>query len=83
MQYRAGIEFVNPDRKQLTMFCTVYGGVPDHDPRDDRSLTRYPSSVCSGCVGRRAASAMSAASGNSITKMQPVPGRLRKLISPP
>ena len=30
MQYRAGIEFVNPDRKQLTRFCTVYGGVPDH-----------------------------------------------------
>jgi len=29
MQYRAGIEFVNPDTKQLTMFCTVYGGEPD------------------------------------------------------
>jgi len=29
IQYRAGIEFVNPDKKQLTMFCTVYGGVPD------------------------------------------------------
>ena len=29
IQYRAGIEFVNPDKKQLTNFCTVYGGVPD------------------------------------------------------
>ena len=29
IQYRAGLEFVNPERKQLTMFCTVYGGAPD------------------------------------------------------
>ena len=29
IQYRAGIEFINPDKKRLTMFCTVYGGVPD------------------------------------------------------
>lgn len=29
IQYRAGVEFVNPDRKQLGTFCTVYGGAPD------------------------------------------------------
>ena len=29
IHYRAGIQFVNPDKKQLTMFCTVYGGAPD------------------------------------------------------
>jgi len=29
IQYRAGVEFVNPDKKQLTMFCTAHGGAPD------------------------------------------------------
>jgi len=29
MHYRAGVEFVNPNKKQLTMFCTVHGGAPD------------------------------------------------------
>jgi hypothetical protein len=29
IQYRAGIEFVNPDKKQLAMFCTAFGGAPD------------------------------------------------------
>jgi hypothetical protein len=29
IQYRAGIEFVNPDRKQLAAFCAKNGGVPD------------------------------------------------------
>lgn len=29
IHYRAGVEFVNPDRKQLAMFCTVYGSAPD------------------------------------------------------
>lgn len=29
IQYRAGVEFVNPDKKQLTTFCTVHGGAPD------------------------------------------------------
>ena len=29
IHYRAGIEFVNPDKKQLAMFCTIFGGVPD------------------------------------------------------
>ena len=29
IHYRAGVEFVNPDRKQLTLFCNVYGGAPD------------------------------------------------------
>lgn len=29
IQYRAGIEFVNPDRKRLAMFCSVHGGAPD------------------------------------------------------
>ena len=27
--YRAGIEFVNPDKKKLSAFCTKYGGAPD------------------------------------------------------
>jgi hypothetical protein len=29
IQYRAGVEFVNADKKKLGMFCTVYGGSPD------------------------------------------------------
>jgi hypothetical protein len=29
IQYRAGVEFVTPDKKKLAMFCTVYGGAPD------------------------------------------------------
>jgi hypothetical protein len=27
--YRAGIEFVNPDKKKLSDFCTKHGGAPD------------------------------------------------------
>jgi hypothetical protein len=27
--YRAGIEFVNPDKKRLAAYCTKYGGAPD------------------------------------------------------
>ncbi|HEX6216061.1 MAG TPA: PilZ domain-containing protein [Vicinamibacterales bacterium] len=27
--YRAGIEFVNPDKKKLSAFCAKYGGAPD------------------------------------------------------
>jgi hypothetical protein len=29
IQYRAGVEFVNPDKKQLTTYCEKYGGTPD------------------------------------------------------
>lgn len=29
IQYRAGLEFVNPDKKQLTTFCEKHGGTPD------------------------------------------------------
>jgi hypothetical protein len=29
IQYRAGIEFVNPDRKKLEAFCSKHGGTPD------------------------------------------------------
>lgn len=29
IEYRAGVEFVNPDKKKLAMFCTVYGSAPD------------------------------------------------------
>lgn len=29
IQYRAGVEFVNPDKKQLALFCEKYGGTPD------------------------------------------------------
>jgi hypothetical protein len=29
IQYRAGIEFVNPDRATLAEFCTQHGGAPD------------------------------------------------------
>jgi hypothetical protein len=29
IHYRAGIEFVNPDKKQLTLFCTTHGSAPD------------------------------------------------------
>ena len=29
IQYRAGIEFVNPDKNQLTAFCTTHGDAPD------------------------------------------------------
>jgi hypothetical protein len=29
IQYRAGIEFVNPDKKQLADFCATHGGTPD------------------------------------------------------
>jgi hypothetical protein len=29
IHYRAGIEFVNPDKKKLSSFCTVYGSAPD------------------------------------------------------
>jgi hypothetical protein len=27
--YRAGIEFVNPDKKTLSAYCAKYGGAPD------------------------------------------------------
>jgi hypothetical protein len=27
--YRAGVEFVNPDKTKLSAFCTKYGGAPD------------------------------------------------------
>ena len=29
IQYRAGIEFVNPDKKKLSSFCAKHGGTPD------------------------------------------------------
>jgi hypothetical protein len=29
IQYRAGIEFVNPDQKMLAAFCARHGGAPD------------------------------------------------------
>lgn len=29
IQYRAGVEFVNPDKDQLASFCAKYGGAPD------------------------------------------------------
>jgi hypothetical protein len=29
IQYRAGVEFVNPDKKLLAAFCSVHGGAPD------------------------------------------------------
>jgi hypothetical protein len=29
LQYRAGIEFVNPDKKTLSAFCSRHGGTPD------------------------------------------------------
>ena len=29
IQYRAGVEFVNADKKQLTTYCEKYGGTPD------------------------------------------------------
>ena len=29
IQYRAGVEFVNPDKKRLVTFCEKYGGTPD------------------------------------------------------
>jgi hypothetical protein len=29
IQYRAGIEFVNPDSKKLAAFCAQHGGAPD------------------------------------------------------
>jgi hypothetical protein len=29
IMYRAGIEFVNPDRKKLEAYCAKYGGAPD------------------------------------------------------
>jgi hypothetical protein len=29
IQYRAGVEFVNPEKKQLTTYCEKYGGTPD------------------------------------------------------
>ena len=29
IQYRAGIEFVNPDKKKLEAFCSKHGGTPD------------------------------------------------------
>jgi hypothetical protein len=29
IHYRAGIEFVNPDRKRLAVFCAKHGGAPD------------------------------------------------------
>ena len=34
IQYRAGVEFVNPDKKQLTTYCEKHGGTPD--PTTDR-----------------------------------------------
>jgi hypothetical protein len=32
IQYRAGIEFVNADKRMLAAFCTRYGGAPDAAP---------------------------------------------------
>ena len=29
IQYRAGVEFVNPDKKRLATFCEKHGGTPD------------------------------------------------------
>ena len=29
IQYRAGVEFVNPDRRWLSAFCAKHGGAPD------------------------------------------------------
>ena len=29
IQYRAGIEFVNPDKQTLSEFCSRHGGTPD------------------------------------------------------
>ena len=29
IQYRAGVEFVNPDKKRLAAFCETHGGTPD------------------------------------------------------
>ncbi len=29
IQYRAGVEFVNPDKKELATFCEKHGGTPD------------------------------------------------------
>jgi hypothetical protein len=29
IQYRAGIEFVNPDKKKLSAYCDKHGGAPD------------------------------------------------------
>jgi hypothetical protein len=29
IHYRAGIEFVNPDKPQLEAFCATHGGTPD------------------------------------------------------
>ena len=29
IQYRAGVEFVNAEKKQLTTYCEKYGGTPD------------------------------------------------------
>lgn len=29
IQYRAGIEFVNPDKKKLAAYCAQHGGAPD------------------------------------------------------
>ena len=29
IQYRAGVEFVNPDRRWLSAFCIAHGGAPD------------------------------------------------------
>ena len=29
IQYRAGVEFVNPDKQQLTAYCEKHGGTPD------------------------------------------------------
>jgi hypothetical protein len=29
IQYRAGVEFVNPDKQKLSAFCDAHGGAPD------------------------------------------------------
>ena len=29
IQYRAGVEFVNPDQKRLAAMCAKYGSAPD------------------------------------------------------
>lgn len=29
IQYRAGVEFVNPDKEKLSAFCDAHGGAPD------------------------------------------------------
>jgi len=36
MQYRAGVEFVNPDKERLSDFCERHGTVPDPTTHERR-----------------------------------------------